>query len=142
VCEFLGVAFSSDTTEFYKTDEAKRAADASGLWENVTKPVMKDNTRKFVSATSPDDLRIFESVAGRSLDALGYERVLVKKGEETQFTPEQIAAFDAENERLKAAMWEKLPAEDRRRRAEQKAVVDAIVARNSGLDESPAAVSA
>ncbi len=138
VCTFLGVTFSADTTDFYKTDEAKRAADASGLWENVTKPVMKDNTRKFVGATSPDDLRIFESVAGRSLDALGYERVLVKKGEESVFTPDQIAAFDAENARLKAAMWAKLPDEDRRRRAEQKAVVDAIVARNSGPHEHEA----
>jgi len=103
---------------------------------------MKDNTRKFLTATSPEDLRIFESVAGGSLDALGYDRVVVQKGEEIHFTSEQIAEFSAENERLKTAMWEKLPEDDRRRRAEQKAVVDAIVARNSGPHDAPAPVGA
>ena len=141
VCEFLGATYA-DTADFYKTEEAKRAADASNLWENVTKPVMKDNTRKFLTATSPEDLEIFESVAGGSLDALGYERVAVKKGEEIAFTPEQIAAFNAENDRLKKLAWEKLDDEDRRRRAEQKAVLDAIVTRNAGRRNSPAPVGA
>jgi hypothetical protein len=137
VCDFLGVPFTSDTTEFYKTDEAKRAADASNLWENVTKPVMKDNTRKFLTATSPEDLKIFESVAGGSLDVLGYERVAAKKGEELHFTPDQIAAFNAENDRLKKMAWEKLDDEDRKRRAEQKAVLDAIVQRNAARRATP-----
>lgn len=131
VCEFLGVAYSSDAVNFYQTDEAKKAANASNLWENVTKPVMKDNTRKFLTQTSPDDLRIFESVAGRSLDELGYERAVVPKGEELAFTPEQIAAFEAENERLKKLAWENLDGEDRRRRAEQRAVLDEIAERNA-----------
>jgi Sulfotransferase family len=131
VCDFLGVAFSEDTMDFYKTDEAQRAATASNLWENVTKPVMKDNTRKFLNATSEADLRIFESVAGRSLDALGYDRVYVQKGQEDVYSPEQIAAFDAENARLKQAAWANLDDDDRQRREEQKAVLDGIAERNA-----------
>lgn len=131
VCDFLGVAFSEDAMDFYKTDEAQRAATASNLWENVTKPVMKDNTRKFLTATSEADLRIFESIAGRSLDALGYDRVFVQKGEEVSYTPEQIAGFDAENARLKEAAWAGLPEDDRKRREEQRAVLDGITERNA-----------
>jgi hypothetical protein len=131
VCSFLGATFTEDSVNFYKTEEAKKAAMASNLWENVTKPVMKDNTRKFVTQTSDENLRIFESVAGRSLDELGYDRVRVQRGQELSFTPDQISAFHAENERLKALAWENLDPEDRKRRAEQRAVLDEIAARNA-----------
>ena len=135
VCEFLGVEYSDAAMNFHETDEAKRAAGASNLWENVTKPVMKDNTRKFLKQMSEEDVRIFESVAGQSLDELGYDRVYVKKGEELQFTPEQIAAFNEENARGKKAAWETMPEDDRERREEQKAVLDAIAARNAARSE-------
>lgn len=135
VCEFLGVEYSDAAMNFHETDEAKRAAGASNLWENVTKPVMKDNTRKFLKQMSEEDVRIFESVAGQSLDELGYDRVYVKKGEELQFTPEQIAAFNEENARRKKAAWETMPEDDRERREEQKAVLDAIAARNAARSE-------
>ncbi|MEO6990733.1 MAG: sulfotransferase, partial [Candidatus Baltobacteraceae bacterium] len=138
VCDFLGVAFSEDAMEFYKTDEAKKAASASNLWENVTKPVMKNNSRKFLAQTPEEDLRIFESVAGTSLDELGYDRVLVPKGKEMQFAPEQIAAFDAENTRLKKVAWETLDEEDRKRRSEQQAVLGGIAARNAARREQSA----
>ena len=135
VCEFLGVEYSDAAMNFHETDEAKRAAGASNLWENVTKPVMKDNTRKFLKQMSEEDVRIFESVAGQSLDELGYDRVYVKKGEELQFTPDQIAAFNEENARRKKAAWETMPEDDRERREEQKAVLDAIAARNAARSE-------
>jgi hypothetical protein len=136
VCDFLGATFTEDAVNFYQTDEAKKAATASNLWENVTKPVMKDNSRKFLTQTSADDLGIFESVAGRSLDELGYERARVKKGDELQFSAEQTAAYDAENERRKKLAWEQLDPEDRKRRADQKAVLDDIAARNAGRREA------
>ncbi len=135
VCEFLGVEYSDAAMNFHETDEAKRAAGASNLWENVTKPVMKDNTRKFLKQMSEEDVRIFESVAGQSLDELGYDRVYVKKGEELQFTPDQIAAFNEENARRKKAAWETMPEDDRERREEQKAVLDAIAASNAARSE-------
>jgi len=134
VCSTLGIAFA-DPSEFYKTEEAKRAASASNLWENVTKPIMKDNSGKFLKSTSESDLRIFESVAGASLDALGYTRVVVPKGAELRFTPTEIAAFDLENERLKKAAWDTLDEDDRRRRAEQLALLDAIAARNAAHNQ-------
>ena len=131
VCEFLGATYSEDAMHFHETDEAKRAATASNLWENVTKPVMKDNTRKFLTQMTPDDLRIFESVAGQSLDELGYDRVATKKGEEERFTPEQIAEFNALNAERKKAGWATMDEDDRKRREEQKAVLEGIAAHNA-----------
>jgi hypothetical protein len=130
VCAFLDAAYTDRMLEFYRSGEAQNAARASRLWENLTRPVMQSNTRKFLTATSPDDLRIFESVAGRSLDALGYERVAVKPGEELRFTPQQIEAFVRENARLKERAWAELPPDDRRRRERQSAILREIAARD------------
>ena len=121
---------------FYTTDEAKKAATASNLWENVTKPVMKNNSRKFLAQTSEADLRIFESVAGSSLDRLGYDRVLVPKGQEVQYDAATIAEFNAENDRLKKLAWENLDDDDRRRRAEQRTILDDIATRNAARRET------
>lgn len=139
VCTFFGATFTDEAVKFYETAEAHRAADASNLWENVTKPVMKDNTKKFLRQTSAEDLRIFESVAARTLHELGYERYAIKPGEELAFTPEQIAEFDRENKRLKALAWEELDPDDRRRREDQKAVLEAIAERNAERMRAPVA---
>jgi len=106
ICEFLGVPYREYMLEYHRTDEARRAATSSELWVNVTNPVMAGNSRKFLREASVQDIRIFESVAGPVLDALGYDRVFVKKGEETIFSDAEIKAFDAENAGIK---------EDRRR---------------------------
>lgn len=131
ICTFLGLASCplELMLDYYETDEARRAAKASDLWGNVTKAVMKDNTRKFMRQTSVEDIRIFESVAGPVLDALGYERVVVRKGEETKFTEEELAAFDAENKRLKEEILKTVDQADMERRDRQAGLLKEIRAR-------------
>ncbi len=101
ICGFLEVPYHAAMLEFHRADEAKRAASSSELWVNVTKPVMKNNSRKFLREANRRDVEIFESAAGHVLDALGYDRAYVRKGEETIFTEADIAAFTAENNRMK-----------------------------------------
>lgn len=121
MCAFLGIEFMPEMMEFYDSQEAKNTAVASSLWENVNKPIMHHNFNKFLKELSEEQVRIFESVAGTELDELGYERVFVKKGEELQFTPEQITQFTVENERLKKEQAQKADPEDieNRRRQDQ-----------------------
>jgi hypothetical protein len=130
VCAFVGVPYDPAMLEFHTTSEAKKAAGASPLWENVAKPLMPNNTRKFLGAMTPEELQIFESVAGAELDALGYERV-APGGEKLHFSEAEIADFRAENERRKARAWDQLPAEDRERRAAQRRLLEEIAARNA-----------
>ena len=101
ICAFLGVPYRESMLDYHGTDEAKRAASSSDLWSNVTKPVLSNNSRKFLREASERDIRIFESVAGRVLDALGYERTYVREDKEMMFTGYDLAAFDEENNRLK-----------------------------------------
>ena len=129
LCEFLGVGYKPSMLEFYKSGEAKRAASASNLWENVTHPVMKQNSRKFLKETREEDVRIFESVAGSSMDSLGYERLFAKKGEELKFGPDDIRRFDMENKRMKDEIRKHVDPADLERRNRQESVIKEIAAR-------------
>ena len=81
---------------------------------------------------SEKDVRIFESAAGHVLDLLGYGRLYVKSGEEVQFTEADIAAFDAENTRLKEEYKKLVDPEDRMRRELQADLLKEIRARHAG----------
>ena len=126
LCKFLGVRFNKSMLEFYKSDEARRAAESSELWGNVVKPIMADNTRKFLREASKEDIRIFESVAGDVLGALGYERVHVPRAGETSFSEEEIRRFDAENLRLKEEALDRASITDFRQRDRQAALIQEI----------------
>lgn len=126
LCAFLGTEYHARMLEYYTSEEAKRAADASALWGNVVKPIMTDNTRKFLREASPEDIRIFESVAGDVLDALGYDRVLTRRGEERRFTPADVRWFDVENKRLKEEVLRGVDQEDLKRRDRQASLIAEI----------------
>ena len=126
LCTFLGVAYHDSMLEFYKSEEARRAAESSALWGNVVKPIMTDNTRKFLREASEEDIRLFESVAGDVLDALGYERVHVPRGRERKFTEAELRRFDEENKRLKEEVLRGTDVEDMKRRDRQSALLAEI----------------
>ena len=113
----------------YTSTEASRTACSSSLWENLTKPIMRDNSQKFLTELSLEDVKIIESVAGDCLDTLGYERVYVQRGKENIFNADEIAAFHAQNHALIKQCEETADAEDRARRQRQQQVLDKIRAR-------------
>ncbi|MFI5134373.1 MAG: sulfotransferase family protein [Chitinophagales bacterium] len=123
LCALLHIEYKPEMLNFYQSQEAKNTAVASSLWENVNKPIIHHNFNKFLKELSEEQVRIFESVAGNELDALGYDRIFVKKGEEMQFTPEEIAAFKEENDRLKKLQSKNIDPEDARKRAMQDQVL-------------------
>jgi hypothetical protein len=126
LCAFLGVTYSPSMLEYHKSEEARRAAESSALWGNVVKPVMADNTRKFLREASEEDISIFESVAGDVLDALGYERVYVPRGKERKFSEADIRRFDEENKRLKEEVLRGVDTEDLKRRDRQSGLLSEI----------------
>ncbi len=126
LCAFLGVAFRSSMLDYHGTREARRAAASSELWKNVTSPVMKNNSRKFLREASKRDIGIFESVAGRVLDALGYVRAVVRAGSEEVFERESIRAFDEENSRKKEEFRKLVDPADLMRRDQQSGLLRAV----------------
>jgi hypothetical protein len=131
ICDYLGVPYRDSMLEYHRTDEAKRAASSSELWGNVTSPVIKNNSRKFLREAAEQDLRIFESVGGPVLDALGYDRVFVKKGDEMIFTDAEISAFNAENTRMKDDLLKSIDPADLSRRDLQVGFLKSITKRHT-----------
>ena len=125
ICNRTGIVYKN-VDDFYKSDESKRTAAGGKMWENVTKPVMKDNYGKFLKELPEEDILIFEQVAGDTLVKLGYKLHMVKPGETKVFTPEEIAAFNAENDRLKKQIVLELPAEDILKRKLQSDLIASI----------------
>jgi len=86
LCGFMDEQYIPDMLNFHQSNEATSAASSSSLWGNVTKPIMKQNTKKFLKQATDEEIMIFELVAGDVLDALGYERVKIAPGQEIEFS--------------------------------------------------------
>jgi hypothetical protein len=116
LCAFMGEKYTPEMLNFHQSNEATNAAASSSLWVNVTQPIMKQNTKKFLEHATDEEIMIFELVAGDVLDALGYERVKIAQGSETQFNDLALKHFDQINKRLKQEKRAEMDPEDLKRR--------------------------
>jgi hypothetical protein len=128
LCRWLDIEFSPTMLDFHESDEASKTAASGKLWENVKKPVMAANTKKWLTGMSTDQVIDFESVAGRSLLELGYELERVgKPGQPARvYDAEAKAKLDAENRQRKAEVKEQLPPEDLAARKPQEDLLASI----------------
>ena len=119
LCTFLDVSFTAEMMSFHRSNEAQATSDKSQLWENLSRPIMRNNSRKFLKGLSEEQIRLVESVAGEALDALGYERVMVQPGEEVVISAEALKEMTAENEKLKKERRALMTEDDAARRSHQ-----------------------
>jgi hypothetical protein len=135
LCGFLGVDFSPEMMSFHRSQEATRTSGKSKLWENLGKPIMRNNSRKFLRGFSEEQVRTIESIAGPELDRLGYERAYVEMGDEQVFSPEDIAVFAEDNALQKSKVRAQMDADDATRRAHQLAILTERVAFLDGFTQ-------
>ena len=133
LCEFMGVSYSPEMLNFHKSREASSAAGSSSLWGNVTQPIMKKNTQKFLSQATDEEITIFELVAGDVLDALGYERFKIAQGTEIEFCQGAIDRFQEVNDSLKQKMRQQMDPEDLKRRDLQAGLLKEVQNRQVSL---------
>ena len=128
MCQFLDIEYRESMLVFHESKEASRAASSSKLWENVTQPIMKKNSNKFLNEMSDIEIKIIESIVGNTMDKLGYERFKINRGYELKFSNQDIERFRAENENHKHAVVKNTDPEDINRRKKQDSVIQNIVA--------------
>lgn len=116
LCEFLKIDFKPQMLNFHQSEEAKRSASQSQLWENLTKPIDASNSQKFKTEMTMEDIQIVESIAGNVMDSLGYERSLVAKGTEHIYSNNVIKEFQKVNEQRVNDKTSHIDPEDLRRR--------------------------
>ncbi|MDR0429262.1 MAG: sulfotransferase [Tannerellaceae bacterium] len=126
LCNFLHLPYSDKAMEFYKSRESANTAVGGKMWVNVTKPIMKDNTQKFLHELSYEDIAIFESVAGNTLRKLGYPLYTVTAPKKI-FALEEIDFYAKENIRLKKAFMLQADKDDIEKRRPQSELINRII---------------
>ena len=112
--------------DYYKSRESENTAVAGKMWANVTKPILKDNTKKFLRELSSEDIAIFESVAGDLLQQLGYSLYTPLDLLKSSFSDEEIVFFNEENIRLKNVFIQQADPADLAKRRPQDELINRI----------------
>lgn len=128
LCQFLEIEFSKEMLNFHTSREAERSAKSSSLWENLSQPIKSNNSKKFMTELTTEEIKNIESITGDVMDILGYERAVIQKGEEINFTEEDIERFSQENAEAKAKNSLKIDPNDLKRRKLQTGFLDKIAA--------------
>ncbi|MBN4080555.1 sulfotransferase [Beggiatoa alba] len=124
IAEFIGQPYTDAMLKFYLSKAARNSASSSNLWGNIGRPIISDNSMKFFSQSTMEEIQIFESVAGKMLEALGYECYFT--GREKEFTDRLIKQYEKENAQRKKQIIQQANPEDINRREKQKQHVDNI----------------
>ncbi len=129
LCTFLDLKYNEKMMKFYESDSSKATAAAGEMWKNVEKPLIKDNTNKFLSELSAEEIEIFEWVAGDTLQALGYSLYsdLQHPG---LVQAETIVHYMKENEDRKKEFLTQASQKDIEKRQSQLKIIEKIKQRN------------
>ena len=100
ICDRLDLNYSDELLHYYDSKESNMTANAGEMWENVKRPILNNNSGKYLSLMPKKDIEIFERVAGETLRKLNYNLNSSIDSIETEFTAEEIALFDKENKIL------------------------------------------
>jgi hypothetical protein len=69
--EFLGLEIDPAS---FQTNAGNEESGRNELWKNLSKPIDKSNTKKYLKAFSPEDLLIVETICKSYMDKFGYSR--------------------------------------------------------------------
>lgn len=73
VCTSLGLGYESQMLDFGESATNQALAGATTAWENLSKPLMSGNHKKYRHALHEDQIRYIESVCWDEMQALGYQ---------------------------------------------------------------------
>ena len=72
LCEYIGVKYEESMLEFYNDERTCRNAARIPAWDNLAKPVMKDNSGNYKKTLSTADIRYIELMCGSQMKVFGY----------------------------------------------------------------------
>lgn len=118
ICEKLRIDYSPIMLQYTESEESKETAASGKMWANLVKPVMKNNTKKFLTGLNRDEIKLFEQVAGQTLQALCYSLEFPLAMNE-KISDEEIRTFNGINVHAKEQSRKLAAKEDLEKRAAQ-----------------------
>lgn len=125
LCTFLGIAYTANMLQYYTSSTSIATAASGEMWSNVAKPIMHNNTSKFLKSFTPEELEIFELVAGDTLTKLGYPVYTLQNRPEL-ISEAAIESYKQENSNLKKQALTDAKPEDLEKRKQQEQIIKAI----------------
>ena len=100
VCSFLNVPFNQNMLDYFHAEESLKTARSGKMWQNLSQPIMAGNYNKYLKELTPEEIRIFENVAGDTLEKLGYAVTSdFKNG--ARIEEHEIEAYSLQNSKMK-----------------------------------------
>jgi len=126
ICVLLNINYSRNILKYYESEDSQITATSGEMWHNLAKPIMKNNFNKYKKGLLPDDILLFEMIAGYVLEKFDY--TLENKSNERQltFTSEDIKRFDIINEQLKQQILQNAAPKDLTKREPQNKLLQYI----------------
>ena len=128
LCSFLDIPFHEKMLKFYESDTSKRAAASGDMWKNLQKPIMKNNTQKFLKELTAEEIELFEWIARDTLTELGYP-LYSPVSNKSLVSKAAIERYDKENAQLKKQFMQTAPKSDIEKRQPQLQIINAIKSR-------------
>ncbi len=129
VSAFLGLSFTPEVFDFYKSNESLETARAGRMWQNLTKPILKGNFNKYKQQLSAADILLFEHVAGDMLKDLDYDLDYPEERKRMTIRKEDVFYFNRLNDQMKREALLAADCEDLKKRDGQKKLLENIVGR-------------
>ncbi len=101
ICKLLQIEYSPDILKYYESEESLITANSGEMWSNLTRPIIPDNFNKYKKGLTPEEIQLFEWLAGSILNDYGYQPENKITDRKFVLTSEDIRQFDLDNIRLK-----------------------------------------
>ncbi len=97
ICDRLDLDFDENSLHYYDSKESNMTAEAGEMWENVKRPIINNNSGKYLSQMPVEEIDIFEKVAGSMLQKLNYKLQNDSFNAPYNFGSKEIQRFDEQN---------------------------------------------
>jgi len=100
ICDFLKVPFKQDMLNYFHAEESIKTASSGLMWQNLSQPIMTGNYDKYLKELTPEEIKIFEIVAGDVLEKLGYD-ITTDFQNMPEIEKQKIEAYGLQNDQMK-----------------------------------------
>ena len=123
ICAFLNVSFDRNMLNYFKAEESIKTARSGMMWQNLSQPIIAGNYDKYLKELTPEEIGLFEMVAGDILERLGYE-INTDYKNMPEIEKENIEVFSLQNSQMKKEAILKADKQDLQSRYPQKKLLE------------------